>query len=156
MNAVDTFVSFRQEALLHAWQGLAGYQARAPLAHWLLRITTTTCLKMIRTRSRRPATTAEIPYLQPYPDRLLDQLSESDGDPATIIAHSCSDVTLAAEAAAPPLPAEGEAGVVVGLEECVVGEFVVSVGPQAAVRITDAAKTAMVTDLMRPMINRGR
>ncbi|HEY2260988.1 MAG TPA: sigma factor, partial [Streptosporangiaceae bacterium] len=55
-----------QETLLRAWQGLAGFEGRAPLRHWLYRITTTTCLKMIRDRRREPATTADVAWLQPY------------------------------------------------------------------------------------------
>ena len=41
-----------QEAQLLAWRGLGGYQGRAPLRHWLYRITTTTCLKMIEPAGR--------------------------------------------------------------------------------------------------------
>ena len=73
-----------QEALLRAWRSLRTYEGRAPLRHWLFRITTTTCLKAIGSRARRPAVTGEITYLQPYPDRLLDQLTDRDSDPAIV------------------------------------------------------------------------
>jgi RNA polymerase sigma-70 factor, ECF subfamily len=73
-----------QETLLRAWQGLAGFEGRAPLLHWLYRITTTTCLKVIRDRRREPATTADVAWLQPYPDTLLDQIATADADPAGI------------------------------------------------------------------------
>src|SRR5258708_3575898 len=36
-----------QEVLIRAWRGLSGYRGTGPLRHWLYRITTTTCLKMI-------------------------------------------------------------------------------------------------------------
>jgi RNA polymerase sigma-70 factor (ECF subfamily) len=74
-----------QETMLRAWQSLPGFQGRAPLLHWLYRISTTTCLKMIQRRGRQPVTTPmEVAWLQPYPDALLNQLSDQDADPAAI------------------------------------------------------------------------
>jgi RNA polymerase sigma-70 factor (ECF subfamily) len=94
-----------QDTLLRAWQGLAGYEGRAPLRHWLYRITTTTCLKMINRRARDPiATTLDVAWLQPYPDALLDQLTDPDADPAAIVDRRES-VTLAFIAALQVLPA---------------------------------------------------
>jgi RNA polymerase sigma-70 factor, ECF subfamily len=94
-----------QEATLRAWRGLAGYQGTAPLRHWLYRITTTTCLKMINQRQRDPlADTAEVVWLQPYPDALLDELTASDADPAAI-AERRESVALAFIAALQLLPA---------------------------------------------------
>jgi len=93
-----------QEALLSAWRGLDSYESRAPLLHWLYRITTTTCLKTLRTRTRRPVTVAEVTHLQPYPDRLLDQLTDADGDPAAVVQRRES-VALAFIAALQQLPA---------------------------------------------------
>lgn len=93
-----------QEALLSAWRGLDSYEGRAPLPHWLYRIATTTCLKTLRGRARRPATVAEVTHLQPYPDRLLDQLVDADGDPAAV-AQRRESVALAFIAALQRLPA---------------------------------------------------
>src|SRR5215475_1640783 len=70
-----------QDTLLRAWRALDGYGERAPLLHWLYRIATTTCLKALEGRARRPAAVGEVDYVQPYPDRLLDQLPV-DADPA--------------------------------------------------------------------------
>jgi RNA polymerase sigma-70 factor (ECF subfamily) len=98
-----------QEALLRAWQGLAGYEGRAPLSHWLHRITTTTCLKVIHRRARDPVTgTADVAWLQPYPDALLDQLTAPDGDPAAIVERRES-VALAFVATLQLLPASQRA-----------------------------------------------
>lgn len=108
LGSLDDADDAVQEALLSAWRSLDGYEGRAPLQHWLYRITTTTSLKMIRTRSRRPATTAEISYLQPYPDRLLDKLTASDGDPAAI-GERRESVILAFIAALQLLPARQRA-----------------------------------------------
>jgi RNA polymerase sigma-70 factor (ECF subfamily) len=93
-----------QETTVRAWRGLAGYQATGPLRHWLYRIATTTCPKMINRRGRDPlANTAEVAWLQPYPDVLLDQLTDGD-DPAAVVERRES-VALAFVAALQLLPA---------------------------------------------------
>ena len=98
-----------QETLLRAWQGLGGFEGRAPLRHWLYRITTTTCLKIINRRARDPITTSlDVAWLQPYPDALLDQLTDLDADPAVIIDRRES-VALAFIAALQVLPANQRA-----------------------------------------------
>src|SRR5262249_11103616 len=89
-----------QEALLRAWQGLGGYEGRAPLRHWLYRSTTPTCLKMRNRRARDPI---DVAWLQPYPDALLDQLTDPDADPAAIVDRRES-VALAFVAALQVLP----------------------------------------------------
>lgn len=94
-----------QETLLHAWQGLSRFEGRAPLLHWLYRISTTTCLKMIERRERPPVTTPwEVAWLQPYPDALLDQVTDRDADPAAIVDER-EGVALAFIAALQLLPA---------------------------------------------------
>ncbi|MFI7488246.1 RNA polymerase subunit sigma-70 [Micromonospora echinaurantiaca] len=94
-----------QEATVRAWRGLAGYQGTGPLRHWLYRIATTTCLKLINRRGREPlASTAEVAWLQPYPDVLLDQLTDDDADPAAVVERRES-VALAFMAALQLLPA---------------------------------------------------
>jgi RNA polymerase sigma-70 factor (ECF subfamily) len=93
-----------QEAQLLAWRGLDTFQGRAPLRHWLYRITTTTCLKMIRTRGRVPLPAGDLVFLQPYPDRLLDQLATTDQDPAAAVEQRDS-VALAFVVALQRLPA---------------------------------------------------
>jgi RNA polymerase sigma-70 factor (ECF subfamily) len=74
-----------QESLLRAWRGLAGFESRSPLRHWLYRITTTTCLRMIERRGRTPVDSIDVAWLQPYPDTLLHQLTDPDADPAAIV-----------------------------------------------------------------------
>jgi RNA polymerase sigma-70 factor (TIGR02960 family) len=75
-----------QDTLLSAWQGLGGFEERASLRTWLYRIATNRCLNARRSASRRkakewdvpgvepPAPTGlgEVPWLQPYPDALLE------------------------------------------------------------------------------------
>jgi RNA polymerase sigma-70 factor (ECF subfamily) len=97
-----------QETLLRAWQGLPGFAERAPLSHWLYRISTTTCLKLIERRGRQPATVVDVAWLQPYPDALLDQLTDVDADPAAVVERRES-VALAFIAALQLLPASQRA-----------------------------------------------
>jgi RNA polymerase sigma-70 factor (ECF subfamily) len=74
-----------QETLLAAWQGLAGFEERASLRTWLYRIATNRCLNARRSASRRPAQwnvpgveppeptrLGEVPWLEPFPDALLE------------------------------------------------------------------------------------
>jgi RNA polymerase sigma-70 factor (ECF subfamily) len=87
-----------QETLLRAWRHLDTFQGRAPLRAWLYRIATTTCLKLLESRRRRRLTArpegAEVPWLEPYPDRLLDDLPHDGPDPAAV-AEQRESVALA-------------------------------------------------------------
>jgi RNA polymerase sigma-70 factor (TIGR02960 family) len=83
----------RQETLLAAWVGLAGFEGRSSLRTWLYRIATNVCLNALRSASRRPVAAApgpppsepsangEVPWLQPYPDLLLDGLADEAPGP---------------------------------------------------------------------------
>jgi RNA polymerase sigma-70 factor (ECF subfamily) len=75
-----------QDSLLSAWRGLDGFDGRASIRTWLYRIATNRCLSTLRSASRRPAKQwdipgvvppeptrlGEVPWLEPYPDALLD------------------------------------------------------------------------------------
>jgi RNA polymerase sigma-70 factor (ECF subfamily) len=64
---------------------------------------------MIERRERQPVTTPwEVAWLQPYPDALLDQLADQDGDPAAIV-EGRESVALAFIAALQLLPASQRA-----------------------------------------------
>src|SRR5262249_46666389 len=92
-----------QETLLRAWRGLDTFEGRAPLRHWLYRIATTTCLKAREARGRQPVSTADLSFLEPYPDRLLDRLTAQD-DPAAEVERRES-VSIAFVTALQLLPA---------------------------------------------------
>jgi RNA polymerase sigma-70 factor (ECF subfamily) len=84
-----------QETLLAAWQGLGGFEGRASLRTWLYRIATSRCLNAIRTAKRRPSRApaqlpveppaptrlGEVIWLEPYPDALLESLSDTAPGP---------------------------------------------------------------------------
>jgi RNA polymerase sigma-70 factor, ECF subfamily len=64
-----------QETLLRAWKGSDRYEPRAQLGTWLHAIATNVCLTAIARRRARPAEVSEdLEHLQPYPDRLLEDL----------------------------------------------------------------------------------
>ncbi|MEO6502230.1 MAG: RNA polymerase subunit sigma-70 [Jatrophihabitantaceae bacterium] len=94
-----------QETYLRAWrarESFDGSQARA----WLYRIATNVCLDLIRTRARqapRLRSLAEVSWLQPYPDRLLDQAAAEDQPEAVAVARETIELAfLAALQVLPP------------------------------------------------------
>jgi RNA polymerase sigma-70 factor (ECF subfamily) len=84
-----------QETLLAAWRGLAGFEQRASIRTWLYRIATSRCLNVLRASSRRatmdgpqswpdppePTRLGDVPWLEPYPDLLLEQLTGTEPGP---------------------------------------------------------------------------
>jgi RNA polymerase sigma-70 factor (ECF subfamily) len=104
-----------QEAFLRAWTGRATYRGQSTFRAWLYRITTNACLRMLERRPRRlvpyeavpaaevgarPAPPADLPWLQPYPDLLLDQ-SPEPGD-AVVARETIELAFLAAIQHLPP------------------------------------------------------
>lgn len=85
-----------QETLLAAWRGLGDFEQRASIRTWLYRIATSRCLNALRASSRRvtmdgpqswpdppqPTRLGEVPWLEPYPDLLLDDLPGTEPGPA--------------------------------------------------------------------------
>jgi RNA polymerase sigma-70 factor (TIGR02960 family) len=82
-----------QETLLAAWRGLPAFEGRSSVRSWLYRIATNRCLNALRDRSRRPrefpimddpppTRRVEPLHLEPYPDALLDELSDRAPGPA--------------------------------------------------------------------------
>jgi RNA polymerase sigma-70 factor, ECF subfamily len=85
-----------QETLLRAWRkrGSFGADGRFSLRAWLYRIATNACLDVLRTRPRRvlpeevapagdpavpPPPPSDLPWLQPYPDRLIAPAEDEPG-----------------------------------------------------------------------------
>jgi RNA polymerase sigma-70 factor (ECF subfamily) len=80
-----------QETLLAAWRGLERFEGRSSLRAWLYTIATNRCLNALRDRGRRPQAAgfpagagagglsesfAEIAWLEPYPDLLIDGVAD--------------------------------------------------------------------------------
>jgi RNA polymerase sigma-70 factor (ECF subfamily) len=63
-----------QETLLRAWRRIDRFEPRAPFRAWMYRIATNVCLRMLEQRGRDPSAAVDA-HLQPYPDRLLDEVA---------------------------------------------------------------------------------
>jgi len=74
-----------QETLVAAWRGLERFEGRGSLRSWLYQIATNRCLNALRAESRRPPRyeLAELPpWLEPYPDVLIEGVLDSVPGPA--------------------------------------------------------------------------
>ena len=98
LGSVDEAEDLLQETLLRAWRARDSFEGRSLLRTWLYRIATNACLNVLERAPRRvlpqdvaapitastdesearvsPPWAREIPWLQPYPDRLLDPEEE--------------------------------------------------------------------------------
>jgi RNA polymerase sigma-70 factor, ECF subfamily len=91
-----------QETFLRAWRGRAGFSHRetSSFRAWLYRIATNACLDVLRGRPRRilppqvapagdpaapPPPPADLPWLQPYPDRLLEPIAPAGDEPGAVV-----------------------------------------------------------------------
>jgi RNA polymerase sigma-70 factor (ECF subfamily) len=95
-----------QETFLRAWRSRATFDG-THLRAWLYRIATNVCLDLIQTRRRQVPelrSFAEVGWLTPYPDRLLDQIpSEEDQPDAVAVARETIELAfLAALQVLPP------------------------------------------------------
>ena len=103
-----------QETFLRAWRSRERFEGELFRA-WLYRIATNVCLDMIRRRSRQVPTLhsfAEVPWLQPYPDRLLDEVAPSDEQPDAVVVER-ETIELAFLAALQVLPPRQRAALII-------------------------------------------
>jgi RNA polymerase sigma-70 factor (ECF subfamily) len=103
-----------QEAFFRAWNGRATYRGQSNFRAWLYRITTNACLRILERRPRRvvpydvgppadlgtrPGPPADLPWLQPYPDLMLD---DSEPEDAVVARETIELAFLAAIQHLPP------------------------------------------------------
>ena len=102
-----------QETFLKAWRGRSGFDGGPQFRAWLYRIATNVCLDMLRHSSRRTAagSHAEVPWLQPYPDLLLEAAAPNDEQPEAM-AISRETISLAFLAALQVLPPRQRAALI--------------------------------------------
>jgi RNA polymerase sigma-70 factor, ECF subfamily len=74
-----------QETFLRAWRKRRGFKGRSTFRAWLYRIATNACLDALAKRPRRVSPESEVPWLQPYPDRLLESIPATDEEPDTAV-----------------------------------------------------------------------
>ena len=95
-----------QETFLRAWRARESFDGSALVRAWLYRIATNVCLDAIRRSARRLTsieTFREVPWITPYPDRLLDEIAPSDEEPEAV-AVTRETIELAFLAALQVLP----------------------------------------------------
>ena len=113
LGSFDDAEDHVQEVLLRAWRSRDSFQGRASLRAWLYRIATNACLDTLRRRRRGPGGpgAASMPWLQPYPDALLDELaSDQPGPEARAVTRE--SVTLAYLTAIQLLPPRQRAALI--------------------------------------------
>jgi len=91
-----------QETLLRAWRSRASFRFgdRSSFRAWLYRIATNACLDVLRRTPPRvmppqlvppgdpaaePQPPADLPWLQPYPDRLLEPVAPAEHEPGAVV-----------------------------------------------------------------------
>jgi RNA polymerase sigma-70 factor (ECF subfamily) len=101
-----------QETFLRAWRSRNNFQGRSSFRAWLYRIATNACLDALAHRSRRvlppqvreaadptvaPLPAADLPWLEPYPDRLLEAIAPSADEPeAAVVAKETIELAFLA------------------------------------------------------------
>ena len=77
-----------QETFLRAWRARDTFDGSALIRAWLYKIATNVCLDAIRRAGRRLTsmeTMREVPWITPYPDRLLDEVAPSEEEPEAVV-----------------------------------------------------------------------
>ena len=103
-----------QETFLRAWRGRDGFDGSTMFRAWLYRIATNVCLDQLRSRSRHLThmrTFAEVPWLQPYPDQLLDEIAPTEDEPDSVVVER-ETIELAFLAAMQVLPPRQRAALI--------------------------------------------
>lgn len=118
LGSLDDAEDMVQETLLRAWHKRASFEGRAPFRAWLYRIATNACLDFLARHPRRPRPRDgepardgprslrlpdEIPWLQPYPDQLLEPAAPRDAEPDAVLVAK-ETIELAFMAAIQHLP----------------------------------------------------
>ncbi len=84
-----------QETFLRAWRRRETFHGRSTFRAWLYRIATNACLDLLARCRPEPAAGGEVRWLQPYPDRLLDELPAHDADDPETVAVARETIELA-------------------------------------------------------------
>jgi RNA polymerase sigma-70 factor (ECF subfamily) len=101
LGSFDEAEDMVQEAFLRAWRRRETYAGRSTFRAWLYRIATNACLDQLERNPRRPVPVAgapghsEVPWLQPFPDQMLDQVApEADEPDAVVVARETIELAF--------------------------------------------------------------
>jgi RNA polymerase sigma-70 factor (ECF subfamily) len=115
LGSFDEAEDHVQEVLLRAWRSRDRFEGRSSPRTWLYRVATNACLDTLRRDARRTVpsrsggpsasrpSVAVLPWLQPYPDSLLDEVAADQPGPEAM-AVSRETMSLAFLAAIQLLP----------------------------------------------------
>ena len=125
LGSVDDADDLVQDTYLKAWQARASFEGRSLFRTWLYRIATNACLDVLARRPKRVmppdvrppeqvlntdfAPPVELPWLQPYPDRLLEVPAPAHDEPSVVVEER-ETIELAYLAAIQHLPAAPAGG----------------------------------------------
>ena len=103
LGSLDDSEDLVQETFLRAWRHRRTFQGRSSFRAWLYRIATNACLDELHRRPRAASAQAggqplaEVPWLQPYPDRLLEGIAASEEEPeAEVVAKETIELAFIA------------------------------------------------------------
>ena len=112
LGSLDDAEDLVQETFLRAWRYRHTYTGRSSIRAWLYRIATNACLDQLTRHPRRPREApappgaapalaaqpaAEIQWLQPYPDSLLDPATPDEASPdVTVVAKETIELAYLA------------------------------------------------------------
>jgi RNA polymerase sigma-70 factor (ECF subfamily) len=108
LGSVEEAEDMVQETLLRAWKARESFEGRSLFRTWLYRIATNACLNALERSPRRilvpnvpptdpseelradqrpdlGALPADLPWLEPYPDRLLDEAASTEAGPEALV-----------------------------------------------------------------------
>jgi RNA polymerase sigma-70 factor (TIGR02960 family) len=98
LGSFDEAEDLVQETLMRAWDRRATFSGGSGMRAWLYKIATNACLDALRRRKRQAqvlGSPAEVPWLQPYPDQLLDEAAPRDDEPdAQVVARESIELAF--------------------------------------------------------------
>jgi RNA polymerase sigma-70 factor (ECF subfamily) len=86
LGSFDEAEDLTQETFTRAWRARERFEGRSSIRAWLYRIATNACLDALDRRARVPSENGEVPWLQPYPDELLEAIPDQDDEPDATVA----------------------------------------------------------------------
>jgi RNA polymerase sigma-70 factor (TIGR02960 family) len=100
LGSFDEAEDLVQETLLRAWRGRDRLERDEWFRAWLYKIATNACLDAIKRSGRQVPSLAsfrDVPWLQPYPDRLLADVAPPEEEPeAAVVGRETIELTFLA------------------------------------------------------------